>query len=85
MNKEDICAVIISAIDLSEKQTLLLSQFVKNNADVNMDEITVDSLSAMELSISFEANLGISIEPEMILSEKSLGSLVQRLIALNVH
>ena len=82
MNKEDICATIISSIELSEEQVLLLSRFVKNNTDVSMDQISIDSLSAMELSISFEANLGISIEPEIILSEKSIESLVDKLIIL---
>ena len=82
MNKQEICAVIISSIDLGESQVLLLSHFIKNNIDVSMDAIAIDSLSAMELSISFEANLGISIEPEIILSEKSVGSLLERLIAL---
>jgi acyl carrier protein len=85
MNKDDICAVIISSIDLSEKQALLLSHFVKKNTDVSMTEIAIDSLSAMELSITFEANLGIPIEPEIILSEKSVGSLVERLIALKAN
>jgi acyl carrier protein len=67
MNKEDICATIISSIELSEEQVLLLSRFVKNNTDVSIDQISIDSLSAMELSISFEANLKISIEAEIIL------------------
>jgi acyl carrier protein len=85
MNKDDICAVIISSFDLSEKQALLLDHFVKNNTDVSMSEIAIDSLSAMELSITFEANFGISIEPEIILSEKSVGSLVEKLIALKAN
>lgn len=82
MNKEDICTNIISSIELTEKQHLLLSRFVENDTDFNMDQIMIDSLSAMELSISFEANFGITIEPEIILSEKSIGSLVDRLITI---
>ena len=82
MNKEDICATIISSIELSEEQVLLLNRFVKNNTDVSMDQISIDSLSAMELSISFEVNLGISIEPEIILSEKSIESLFDKLMIL---
>lgn len=56
-------------------------EFRDGSRDVEMHELEIDSLSAMELCIAVELNTDVSLAPADIAALPSLGALVQRLMA----
>ena len=52
-------------------------EFIVGRYDVNLDQLVVDSLAAMEICIALEANWGIALVPEDLQRIGSLQALVR--------
>ncbi len=55
----------------------LEEEFINGCFDVNLDQLVVDSLAAMEICIALEANWGIALVPEDLQRIGSLQALVR--------
>jgi acyl carrier protein len=55
----------------------LEEEFIEGRFDVNLDQLDVDSLAAMEICIALEANWGIALVPEDLQRVGSLQALVR--------
>lgn len=54
-------------------------EFLEGKVDVQLSALGMDSLSAMELCIGIEQELGVSIVPTELTQLKTLGDLVGRI------
>jgi hypothetical protein len=49
--------------------------FLEGSEDIPLSEIAIDSLALMEVAIAIEETLGVSLAPDQIMNNSSLGDL----------
>jgi acyl carrier protein len=54
--------------------------FEAGTADIELDQLEMDSLATMELCIAIEANSGLSITPDQLQEARTGNELVRRII-----
>jgi acyl carrier protein len=63
----------------------LENAFIDGRFDVNLDQLEVDSLAAMEICIALEANWGMAIVPEDLNRIGSIQALVCAVMTANLQ
>ncbi len=84
MTEKEIREVIADAMNYAAvpgfKGSANETGFLAGTAEVPFSEVDLDSLAAMEVCISIETNVGISILPAELEQIGSLGGLVRRVM-----
>lgn len=78
MTEADIRQTIVTGLEQGSCFTLrdrgLRQAFLDGNHDIAFDELAADSLAIMELCIAIEVETGVSILPEDIVANPTLGA-----------